>query len=75
MTDLFQIHEDLSPANKKLVGLRQEMLLRQDPSGGEDGMWFERSLNDVSEDAHKVIEQVAAFFNVSLRDIETEINK
>lgn len=74
MTDLYTTYENLSSANKKLVGLRQEVLLRADKKGGEDGMWFERSLNEVVEDRDTVLAEVAKTFNLTVADVLAHIN-
>lgn len=65
LDDAHATFEAFSVAEKKLVGLCQEMRLRADESGGEDQMWFRESVEAVAADPDEVVQRVAEDQRVS----------
>lgn len=69
MTDYIIEAGKLSKGQNKLIGLYQEALLRQDETGGEDGLWFNKATQAVMDDTNAALAYVSAFFKTTDRAI------
>ena len=78
MTDDFEheaavlAHEAATDPEKHLIGLYQEVLLREDDSGGPNMIWFGKAVSAVKADPNTVVTRVALGFKVSPARVRKE---